>query len=435
MQHKNRIKLLLNLLTFLSCFFFLQAYSQNLIELATQAKQHDHTYLQALEQNKVSKLQYEVDRGDIFPQLTAAPLFQYNNSNHQSTSSTGISITLSHTFQIANYKKLSIDQYQSMSAQLSDIVAYQQLLNRLSLAYFTVTQDQEILSLLNKKLATSQSILTIVKQQYHSGKRTHTDVLNTQAQLNSDQVAVINQQKTLAQDQSKLQTITGSTPGHLAELNNHYPFTDPLPLNSKQILATTTAHNPQVLASHLTAMQYLAAIHQVKSTRLPTLQTSVSYSASSESNSPIGSGGGLGESGTSAQLTLNIPIIQPGVSASVMQAEKKYDQELEAYQLEKSNVMDSLRQAYNNLINDHKQINKLITTLTTDKAALKNTIYAYQGGLQDLSAVLNAETTVYSQQQNNILAKYDYLTNLVNLHNAMGTLDLSMLSHINKWLH
>ena len=73
--------------------------------------------------------------------------------------------------------------------------------------------------------------------------------------------------------------------------------------------------------------------------------------------------------------------------------------------------------------------------MKTDQAALMNTIYAYQGGLQDLSAVLNAEATVYTQQYNNIQAKYDYLTNLVKLHYAMGTLDIKMLSNINHWLH
>ena len=129
----------------------------------------------------------------------------------------GITIGISHTFQFSNYKQLTVDEYKSLAAQVSSIDAFQDLLSRVSTAYFTVTKDQATLSLLKKQLSTAREILRVVKKQFTAGATTHTDELNAEVQLNTAKVTIISQENTIKQDQSKLQIIIGSMPLQLAK--------------------------------------------------------------------------------------------------------------------------------------------------------------------------------------------------------------------------
>ena len=52
--------------------------AQNLLQITNLAIKHDHTYLKTIAQNQASKLQYEVDKGKIYPQISASPQYQYS---------------------------------------------------------------------------------------------------------------------------------------------------------------------------------------------------------------------------------------------------------------------------------------------------------------------------------------------------------------------
>ena len=119
----------------------------------------------------------------------------------------------------------------------------------------------------------------------------------------------------------------------------------------------------------------------------------------------------------------------------MQQALKNYDESLEEYKLALSKTTGSLHESYNNLYSDHKKLKKLRRVIKADKKALTNTLYAYQGGLQDLTAVFYAQNTLYTNMQKNIDAKFDYISNTINFESAMGTLDLTKIMHLNRWLN
>ena len=181
--------------------------------------------------------------------LTANPAvsrYGYAGSNFQAVPSLGGSIfprnltqrtymlNLTLTQTVFDFSKFSVVTQQvslSKGADATLNAALQDLMIRVSTAYFAILKDEDNLSYAKAtKLAFAEQ-LDQIKQQYKVGLKTITDVYTAQASYDTAVAQYISAETTLSNDRENLRLITGVYYPHLAALSDAFPLISPRPID------------------------------------------------------------------------------------------------------------------------------------------------------------------------------------------------------------
>jgi outer membrane protein len=139
--------------------------------------------------------------------------------------------------------------------------------------------------------------------------------------------------------------------------------------------------------------------------------------------------------GSTISLNLSVPIFQGGrVTAKTRQADFNYQAASQAREKSIEAAKDLARQSFSGVVNGVALLEADRRTVAAYKSVLDDTIVSFEAGLRDANDVVNAQKSYYGSQLTYIDAKYTYLTNLLLLKQATGTLKLDDLVEINRWL-
>jgi outer membrane protein len=134
-------------------------------------------------------------------------------------------------------------------------------------------------------------------------------------------------------------------------------------------------------------------------------------------------------------IQLNLPLYSGGQTSSrVRQAVAKHraaKEKLERIARETTRVA---RDSYLGVISGIATVKALQQSVKSSATALQATEAGYEVGTRTTVDVLDARRRLYSSQKNLAISKYDYLTNIIQLKQAAGTLTRSDLEQINNWL-
>lgn len=364
-----------------------------------------------------------VSEPDFPPDLTR----NYNTS--------GYSLSLSQPlFRWANWEqyqqsKLSVALSEAQFAQ-----AQQDLIVRVSQAYFDVLGAQDTLDSVqaNKVAITEQ--LASAKRNFEVGTSTITDTHEAQARYDLAVAQEFASQSDLEIKRSALQQIIGKATGDLAPLRPGVKLDGPQPAQIDKWVESAETQNYGVVGQQFALEIAQREIKRNRAGHMPTLDLVASRNHANQSGNSI-----TGPANVSNANTVGVQWVIPIFSGFAVDSKVRESIALEEkarYDLENARrtAAQGARQSYLGVTSGLAQVTALEAAEVSSQSALDSNKLGYQVGVRINIDVLNAQQQLYTTRQNLAKARYDTLVNGLRLKSAAGTLKEEDLVQVNGLL-
>lgn len=324
-------------------------------------------------------------------------------------------------------------QVEQASAQLD--TSTQDLLVRVSQAYFDVLAAQDSLSFVRAQKAAVAEQLAFAKRNFEVGSATITDTREAQARFDlvlAQEIAAVNdlRVKQLALDQ--LVGKGGSTPRPLA-----LPAALPalLPADVAAWVEPSQQGHPLVRQARLGLEVAQLETRKAEAGHLPTLDLVASYGVQRNLNgtnlSPVDNRVRAGNVGLSFNLPLFAGFAVQNRVRETLSLEDKARADLDAAQ---RGVAQATRAAYYGVLSGLGQVKALEAAEASSQSALEANQLGYQVGVRINIDVLNAQSQLFQTKRDLARARYDVLVGGLRLRQANGSLKADDLGPVNALL-
>ena len=408
--------------------------------LVTLALNNNFQLKQAAYAVEIKKQQLRVSASDLWPSLdltlsnqrrkTASP---DNDSNNNATYATNASIDLALQYELDLWGKLSAAERQAnltlLAQQASFEQAKQQLVVDVVIAWFSVKEADQLLTLYQQRAANTAQNLSIITSGYQQGLNSALDVYLARNEMNNEKSRTSEQQTLKIQKIRQLEQLLGQYPeGDLLikpnENDKQLPLLAPLlaPLLDNAIpLGLPTelvSRKPALLASWYQLLAKDAALAYAHKQRFPRLSLTASVGDNQNDLSEL-----LSASSLAWSLLGNLTA--PIFNAGRLKANEAVSR-LELQQTEQG-YLSTLHDAFADVENAITREASLKERYQTMLMAQNNAIAAqnlsfeqYQNGLVSYTTVLDAQSRSFDAQSTVIQIKHQLITNRIQLHLALG---------------
>ncbi|NHZ62355.1 TolC family outer membrane protein [Massilia genomosp. 1] len=335
-------------------------------------------------------------------------------------------------FRWANWQTYQQSKLQQAQAEAQFAQAQQDLITRVSQAYFDVLAAQDTLELSRAQKTATTEQLASAKRNFEVGTQTITDTHEAQAAYDlvvAQEFAAIND---LENKRSALQAIIGSAPTGLATLKAGVLLAAPEPAVIDPWVASAETQNYGVVGAQLGYELSKREIERTRAGHYPTLDLTANISRQNMTGQTQQSGRsdnkGIG-------IAYNVPIFNGfAVTSRVRETialEDKARNDLEATRRNAANVA---RQAFLGVNSGLAQVRALQAAEVSGNSALESNKLGYQVGVRINIDVLNAQRQLYSTRRDLSRARYDTILNGLRLKSAAGSLREADLVPVNDLL-
>ena len=419
----------------------LPAHGQSLIDLYDSARGYDATYQGARAQYDASIARAAQARAAILPTvgLTAGVnrsdldinvitgAQQGSSSRDFTTQNAGINATQP-LYRPANWATYQQGKLQAEVAQAVLTAAEQDLIVRVSQAYFDVLASQDSLALVRAQKVAVAEQLASAKRNFEVGTQTITDTHEAQAAYDlvvAQEFAAIND---LDNKRAALQVIIGQTPGELAPLRAGVTIAAPEPAAVDPWISSAEGQNFAVISAQLSLEIAKREIARNRANHLPT----ANLIAQTQHNSVTASGT---TKTNSIGVTWNIPIFNGfAITSKVRETIALEDKARNDLESTKRLASQNARQAFLGMNSGLAQVKALEAAELSSKSSLDSNKLGYQVGVRINIDVLNAQRQLYATQRDLSRARYDTIMNGLRLRSAAGTLKEEDLAPVNALL-
>lgn len=423
----------------------------DLIAVYKQAQISDPLFQQAVAQRLSTKEGVPISVATLLPNidLQTNPFVtrssysgtQFSSNTPRNITSRGYNLTLSATQTIFDFAEFSTVAQQLSLSKAADATlnaALQDLMIRVSNAYFAVLRDEDNLNYASATKRAYKQQYDQIQEQYKVGIKTITDVYTAQASYDSAIATFIAAETTLANDKENLRVLTGVYYPTLKPLSDRFPLITPKPANVEIWVQKALCQNWSIKSALYQTNAARQVIKQQFAGHLPTVDLEASVNRQFTNNVSPSSSSFSGP-GTITNRTLGVNIDFPifsggGVVAKTNQA--TYDFRVAQQQQEEiqRNVVNATRQNYLNVVAGISQIKADKEAIKSSQSSLSGLEESYKVGTETLVDVLNQQENVFEAQTKYATDRYAYIANLLSLKQAAGTLSFKDLCAINEWL-
>ena len=344
-----------------------------------------------------------------------------------------------------NWMNIKAAGAQVAQAEATYQAAEQNLILRVSQAYFTVLADYDALVANQASLAAISRQLDQANTRFDVGLIAITDVQEAKASRDTAAAAVIAAKRTLATAEDQLQEITGQKYEALAKPGSSMPLKGPEPLDENRWVNISLEQNSTLISNRLAADIARDNVRAAFGGHLPTLDLVAgrSYNKVDSDQTLAGEGfpsqlfPGVDSKINDRQIALQLTV--PIFSGGYTQSKVRQNQYL--WIAAKEQVVQSsraterqARDAYLGVISGIARVQALEQALESSRTALKATEAGYEVGTRTAVDVLNARQKLVQAETDYSGSRYDYLVSVLQLRLAAGTLDRAQLIEINNWL-
>jgi outer membrane protein len=426
----------------------LAAQAQNLIELYDAARNYDAAFQAARRLYDANQSKPEQARAGLLPaaSVTAAVQRSYlqvfpdlgggpaNVDRVFGSKSTTVSASqpLYRPANLITYNQ-SLKQLDLADAQL--LTAEQDLLIRVSQAYFDVLASQDSLNFVKaQKIAVAEQ-LAFAKRNFEVGTSTITDTREAQARFDlviAQEIAAENdlRVKKLAVDQ-----LVGKTQTQPKSLNG--PIELP-PLASDAVenwVVLSVEQHPAIKLAKVGVEIAELETAKAEAGHKPTLDLVGSYTGtrndggtSASGISSVGSKVYIGTIGINLTVPLFAGFATQGRIKETLALEDKARSDLDAVT---RNVAQATRAAYFGVLSGQGQVKALQAAEASSQSALDANKLGYQVGVRINIDVLNSQSQLFQTKRDLAKARYDVLLGGLKLRQANGTLRAEDLAVVN----
>jgi outer membrane protein len=336
-------------------------------------------------------------------------------------------------FNYQYWKQLSQAKATVKSAEATYNYAAQDLMIRVTEAYLAVLQAKDNLEYTQAQVRALKRQMDQAQERYKVGLDTMTTVYLAQASYDQMVSEAISNKNSLYIAFENLRTLTNRNYSSLAPLkSNDVPLIRPVPDNQKAWTDRALFQNYSLLSSKYAVEAARENIKIQQSGHYPTLDLEGGYS--STDNDASANANPTGENSV-VSLNLTFPLFQGGlISSQTRQAEYEYETATANYQSVYLNTLVNAKTAFNTIIVSLSKIKADKRSILSAENSVKSTNAQFQVGTATMVDVLTAQQQLYQSQTQKATDQYAYMNTILQLKLAAGTLSVSDLEELNRWL-
>jgi outer membrane protein len=425
----------------------LPVHAQSLLDLYETARGYDAVYLSAKAQAEANQYKADQAKANLLPTVNLTASASNTTLNIESSTPTPAT-TPTRTFDNQSttvsasqplYRPANLASYQQgvkqadlAQAQLQ--AAEQDLIVRLSQAYFDVLNAQDTLTFVGAQKTAVAEQLASAKRNFEVGTATITDTREAQARFDlvtAQEIAADNDLRVKKLALDKLVGKTGTTPHPLAATT--LPELQPADVN---------AWVQQALDSHPGLRQARVALEMAQletekasAGHKPTLDLTASYNLNSNVGGTALSSGSTRTNSQTVGVTFNLPLFAGFATQNrlreTLSLEEKARADLEAVTRD---MTQGTRAAFFGVLSGLSQVKALEAAEASSQSALDANKLGYQVGVRINIDVLNAQSQLFQTKRDLSKARYDVLVGGLKLRQASGTLKSDDLQGVNNLL-
>jgi outer membrane protein len=423
-----------------SAFLTLDAHAIDLLQVYREALANDAVYASARASLAAGEEKSTQGRALLLPTVGVGGAFNRNlvdsPTGNRSFNNNGYTLSLAQPlYRPANWEtyeksKLAVASSEALFAQTR-----QDLIVRVSQAYFDVLTAQDALASLQAQKAAITEQLASAKRNFEVGTATITDTHEAQARFDlavAQEFAAMND---LEIRRTALQQIIGKPPADLATLRPGVKLNGPQPAQIERWVDSAETQNFSVIGQQLAVESAQRDIKINRAGHLPTLDlvASRNYNNQTGASSAISLGGATNSNAIGVQW--NIPIFSGfAVSSRVRESIALEDKARADLESARRTAAQNARQSYLGVNNGLAQVRALEAAEVSSQSALESNRLGYQVGVRINIDVLNAQQQLYQTRRDLAKARYDTLVNGLKLKSAAGTLKEEDLAEVNMLL-
>lgn len=413
-------------------------FADTLTEIYNQAKENDPTLLNAAAKRDAAFEAITSTRAVLLPQIQLTAGYDINQSSIDARDSNKTTAGIGFTQELynrASWVNLDTAEKRARSLDASYAAAQQDLILRVTSAYFGVLSAKDNLTFVQAEKAAVGRQLEQTKQRFEVGLSAITDVHEAQAEYDTVLAEEVAAQNTLVNSYEDLREITGQDHSQLDTLDTARFTASKSDTDLNTLVQQAEEENLSLLSARIAKDIAKDEISRANSGHLPTLSLKGGYGFSKESNDNNGNYALKDAEDISVGINLAIPVYSGGATSSLTkQAEFNYvaaSQDLEATY---RSVVKNVR-AFNNDISSSIGIIKAYNqTVISAESAKEATEAGFEVGTRTIVDVLDSTRRLYDANKNLSSARYDYILNQLKLRQAVGTLNEQDVLDINAGL-
>ena len=428
-----------------TALFTPSVFAADLVQVYREAQQNDPSFAAAQATLEAGREKMPQGRAGLLPSLSLSGNSAWNenevsfranpalNANPQFNSN-GYQLTLSQPlFRWQNWVAYDQSKIQVLQAEASFAQARQDLILRVSQAYFDIIYAIENLKAVRANKSAIEQQLESAKKNFEVGTATITDSHEAQARFDLALAQEIAAESDLEVKQRALESIIGKEPGPLATPHKNATLTPPQPNDMKQWVTAAEKDSISVQIQQAVANIADREIDKQRAGHYPTVDLVANLGNSKSFGST--QFGLLDTDFQNVGVQLNIPLFQGGQVVS-RQREAAANRTAAHSNLEfaRRGAALSTRQYYLGVVNGLAQVRALKAALVSSQSALESNKLGYEVGVRINIDVLNAENQVYVTRRDLAKATLDTLMSQLKLKAAVGSLGEDDVAQINTLL-
>ena len=426
----------------------LSADAQSLQELYQTAHGYDAAYLAARASLDAAQYRHDQARGLRLPQVGLGVVGALQRSSTpdapstQAANTSSLSATLNGSQTLFNRANdVTISQAEkAVDAYRSDLEASEQdLILRVSQAYFDVLAAQDNLATARASLAAISEQVASAKRNFEVGTATITDTREAQARYDLARFTQIQAENDLTTRRILLdQTVgrSGVVPKQLA-----VPIALPAlaPANIDEWVTRADAEHPLIRKAQVALEIARLDTAKARAGHLPTVTLNGSYGRGRSANDLQVTGGGFSYATPNTVSTVSVNLSVPLFAGFQIQNRVKEtlvleDKSLNDLEFARRSVAQATRQLFYGVGSFAAQVNALEAAESSSKLALEATQLGFKVGVRVNIDVLNAQAQLYTTQAQLAKARYDTIMAGLRLRQASGRLTPDDVASVNGLL-
>jgi outer membrane protein len=422
-----------------SALFSLNAQAADLVQVYKQALSNDATYASARAALAAGQERTVQGRSQLLPTIGLSGTAMKNDGDQTDRIKglSGDTENYSHTMQLqltqplfrwANWENYQQSKLSAAAAEAVFAQAQQDVILRVSQAYFDVLTAQDNLTATQAQKAATTEQLASAKRNFEVGTQTITDTHEAQAAYDLVVAQEFAAQNDLEVKRTALQQIIGQAPGALAPLRTGVTIASPQPATLEPWVGAAEEQNYGVTGAKLNVEIAKREISKQRAGHMPTLDLVAQKSRNSVTGASLANNNAIG-------VTWNIPIFNGfAVTSKVRESIALEDKARNDLEASRRQAAQTARQAFLGVNSGLAQVKALEAAEVSSKSALESNKLGYQVGVRINIDVLNAQRQLYTTQKDLSKARYDTIMNGLRLKSAAGSLKEEDLEPINALL-
>lgn len=417
------------------------AQAQSLVQLYEAAKGYDASFKAAQAQYQANLAKAEQAKALLRPTagLGASVSETDFDSKVKTNPDAGYgsrNITLSASqplFRPANTASYQQGMKQLGLAQAQLKAAEQELIVRISQAYFDVLTAQESLAFVKAQKAAVSEQLAAAKRNFEVGTSTITDTREAQARFDLVTAQEIAAENDLRVKKLGIDQFVGTSNTHVIALKSGANLNASVTGTADTWAQQAVEQNPNIALARIALEVAQLETEKAKAGHKPTLDLTASYGGTRYRGAPVTSR--PNNNTATIGLSFNLPLYagyatENRIQETVALAEKARN-DLEGAQ---RNVAQATRAAFFGVQSSLGQVKALEAAEASSQSALDANKLGYQVGVRINIDVLNSQSQLFQTKRDLAKARYDVLLGQMRLRQTSGTLQEADLITVNRLL-